>query len=107
MLDPTRDNYDFVGWDPSETISVAENTSVTATWTPTQYTITYVLDGGDNNVANPTTFDVEDLDVVLQSASKADHTFDGWTTDVAGSETITTITVAANITVYAQFTLIE
>ena len=42
------------------------------------YTITYVLDGGDNNIGNPQTYDVESDDFDLLEPTKEGYTFVGW-----------------------------
>lgn len=71
--------------------------------TPTTYNITYDLDGGINNIGNPATFVEDDLDITLLDPTKGGYVFLNWTTDEAGNNPISTITVAADITIYAQF----
>ena len=42
--DPTRDGYDFAGWDKTiPTTMPDEDVIITAQWTPKTYTITYRL----------------------------------------------------------------
>ena len=45
--DPTKEGYDFAGWDPAfpETMPL-NGATLKATWTPKQYTITFDTDGG-------------------------------------------------------------
>ena len=75
--------------------------------TPTTYNITYELDGGTNNVGNPATFVVGDLNITLLDPTKANYTFDGWFNQASGGTEITDIDTAANITVYAQWTAVD
>ena len=44
------------------------------------YTITYNLDGGTNAASNPSTYNVNDLNLTLASPTKTGHTFKGWKT---------------------------
>ncbi len=45
---------------------------------PEIYTITYRLDGGTNNAANPDTYTSESETITLKDPVKAGHTFAGW-----------------------------
>ena len=79
LLDPTRDGYDFDGWLEGNTIakgSTGEKT-FTAQWTAIDYSITYVLNGGTNNPANPDTYTVED-EIILLAPTRTGYNFDGW-----------------------------
>lgn len=62
---------------------------------PVQYTITYNLNGGTNNEANPETYNVL-YGVTLQDPVREGYTFDGWT-DNSGNK-ITGINAGANAT---------
>ncbi len=80
LLDPTKDYYDFTGWTPTDTIpagSIGDKT-FTATWTPTVYTITYVMDGGTNDAGNPATYTVESSLITLADPTRANYDFTGW-----------------------------
>jgi uncharacterized repeat protein (TIGR02543 family) len=109
--DPVRPGYDFAGWDSSFD-NVIENITVTALYTPIDYTIAYVLDGGTNAADNPASYNVTELPVSIGAATRADYTFTGWT--ATGAATITTPAVAViipagttgNITLTANWTLI-
>ena len=90
LADPTKAGYDFTGWTPGDTIAAGSmgDQVFDAAWTPTVYTITYNMDGGTNNAANPTTYTIEDADIVLGNPTKAGYDFAGWTpgdTIAAGS----------------------
>lgn len=80
---PTKDGYTFAGWYNGETkfdfdTAITESITLTATWTPIAYSITYSLDGGTNASANPATYTIESDDITLSDASKDGCTFDGW-----------------------------
>ncbi|MDP8203322.1 MAG: InlB B-repeat-containing protein, partial [Candidatus Tenebribacter mawsonii] len=49
-----------------------------AQWTVNTYTITYEMDGGENNVSNPLSYIYDDDDITLQDPSKIGYTFLGW-----------------------------
>ena len=52
--------------------------SVTAQWTPIEYTITYNLDGGELVGEYPTTYNVTSSTITLANATKTGYTFGGW-----------------------------
>ncbi|MBQ7105382.1 MAG: InlB B-repeat-containing protein [Bacilli bacterium] len=55
-----------------------KNLTVYARWEANKYNITYNLNGGVNNSANPTTYTVEDA-ITLKNPTKKGYTFKGWT----------------------------
>ncbi len=92
----TRTYYLFKGWNTkadgkgtsyTDKKSVKNLTSTNgktvtlyAMWAPRTYKITYVLDGGKNNSANPGTYKAASGSGTLKSAAKKGYTFDGWYT---------------------------
>ena len=42
------------------------------------FNVTYVLNGGTNNVDNPSTYSVDMADIILHNPTKAGYTFVGW-----------------------------
>ena len=58
----------------------AKNTSMQFDYAPIPYTITYNLDGGTNNAANPTSYDIL-YGVTFAEPTKEGYTFTGWTID--------------------------
>jgi len=62
------------------------------------------LDGGTNNVGNPETFVVADLDITLLDPTKDSFTFVAWHDNVGLTSTITTIDTLADIEIWAEWT---
>ena len=112
---PVRTGYTFEGWyldDGTFLVevvaqAVSADDVIYAKWTLIDYEITYNLDDGTNAAGNPTTFDVTDLPLVLDDATKAANTFGGWFTDSDLTIELAdgTITTVGDITLYAKFTL--
>lgn len=81
---PTKDGYTFGGWKNGNVAvelngewTIAEDVTLTATWTAIQYTITYEgMEGVENS--NPTTYTVEDEDITLVNPNKTGYEFKGW-----------------------------
>lgn len=111
LLDPTKTDFHFGGWfidsDLTEplvdsTITVAGDITVYAYWY--SYSITYVLNGGTNNVSNPDTFEGTDLPLILLDPTKDGLHFRGWYTDELGTQLVdSTIAEGGDITVYAAW----
>ena len=60
----------------------------TANWSPINYTITYVLNGGTNG-NNPSSYTIESDTITLVNPSKEGYTFAGWKD--GNNQTVTTI----------------
>ena len=116
-----KDGYSFSGWalSPNGEVSYtncdtfkmgAESITLYAVWKldeiiPTTFTITYVLNGGVNDVDNPTEFTVGE-EIILFDPTKDDEAFGGWyfdesLTQLADEESITR--EGKNITLYAKW----
>ncbi len=120
LEDATKTAYTFGGWyDNSEMTGSAITTIETgstgnkgyyAKWTPTEYTITYNLDGGSNDVSNPANYTIESAEISLEDATKTGYTFGGWydNSELTGSA-ITTIASGStwNEAYYAKWTPVE
>ena len=79
---PTKAGYTFLGWTPSDNIPAGSTGDkvFTATWSdPIVYNITYVMNGGTNNPANPATYTVESPLITLAAPARANYGFTGWT----------------------------
>ncbi|MEN8157993.1 MAG: InlB B-repeat-containing protein [Bacteroidota bacterium] len=105
--DPTRTGYTFTGWDVAFD-NITADLTVAATYTIITYTITYELDGGTNDAANPADYTIETATITLADATKDGYTFKGWYWEATFENAATEITLgtAANITLYAKFTWI-
>lgn len=113
--EPTKSYYDFDGWsdgsntyDAGDSYNLQANTTFTAQWSPTVYSITYELDGGTNDGDNPATYTIEDDDIALGEPTKYHYRFDGWYqtySDGVFSNPITTISSGSHgdITIYAKW----
>lgn len=81
----TKAGYSFVGWYDysfaNEITSInkgsTEEVNLFAKWEAINYKITYDLDGGDNNLDNPTLYTVED-EIQLLTPTKTGYAFVGW-----------------------------
>lgn len=83
LAQPTKTGYDFDGWFiGNEKIEsnyvVKNNITLTAKYTPKEYTITYKLNGG--SAPNPTTYTVETEDFTLNNVTPPNNVvkFLGW-----------------------------
>jgi uncharacterized repeat protein (TIGR02543 family) len=103
---PSRNGYSFTGWTPADTIPSGSTGAkeFTAGWSAIDYSITYVLSGGENHVDNPATYTVDSLLINLQSPTRAGYEFAGWTegaTIAAGSTGDKTFTAEWTTSVYS------
>lgn len=71
----------------------------------TESNITYVLNGGTNDVSNPSTYYEGKEEIPLADATKAGYTFAGWYIDGDSEKKVTSITTGQTgaITLYARF----
>ena len=87
LISPKRNYYDFVGWKASDGVTAGRivdtsnlgDQAFEAIWKPSEYTITYDLDGGilPEGVENPASFSIEMVPVITDP-EKAGYVFDGW-----------------------------
>lgn len=113
---PKKRGYTFGGWYTDAGFknritqikkgSVGRKT-LYAKWTPTKYTITYVLNGGINNSNNPSTYTVETENFSYKTPTRKGYTFLGWYTDSACTQRTYQVKKGCigNRTVYAKWTL--
>ena len=118
---PTKTGYTFAGWYDNANLTGNKVTQVAkgstgdkefwAKWTPNTYTITYKDQGnttfsGTHASGNPTTHTYGTA-TTLKTASKTGYTFEGWHTDAACTNKVTSLgatAYTANITLYAKWT---
>ena len=112
----SRSGFSFQGWYTkekggtkitAETIcTLTDDATLHAHWKSTGgYTITYILDGGVNNSANPDEFKKKSKTITLKDPSRTDFTFGGWFTDKKYTKPVTSIKkgTTKNITLYAKW----
>ena len=95
----------------SKAWNIANNTTLYAKWTANQYTITYKDQGnvafsGTHASGYPTKHTYGTA-TTLKDATKTGYTFDGWHTDAACTNKVTSLgatAYTANITLYAKWT---
>ena len=114
LVDPTKTGYTFVGWYSDAELNLVADTTIEtnsignlafyAKWTPTVYTVTYVLYDGTNSASNPTSYTVED-EITLSAPTKGGYSFGGWFTDSAFENRIDKIALGStgNMTLYAKW----
>jgi uncharacterized repeat protein (TIGR02543 family) len=112
---PARTSYDFGGWHDNE---ACEGDAVTlipkgstgnktfwAAWTPRIYAITYELNGGANDPANPGTYTIESGDITLADPTRTGYYFEGWHDKQSAGNRVERIPRgnAGDITLWAQW----
>ena len=85
---PSKTGYSFGGWYEKADFSGQSrkeiekgsvgNKKLYAKWIPTEYAITYNLNGGRNNEANLASYTIESASFILQDASRNGYSFAGW-----------------------------
>ena len=82
--------YDFAEWNTmqdgsgtsytdKQAVSNLGNVTLYAQWTPHNYSITYILDGGTNASSNPATYTIEDETFTMAAPIRYGYNFVGWT----------------------------
>ena len=115
---PTRTGYDFDGWYTRESsgIKVDKNTAVGtnppttlyAHWKGKKYTVTLDANGGTVSMASRTATYGSEYPALPDATRTGGYTFDGWYTQKTGGTKVddnTTVTTAANHTLYAHWHL--
>ena len=99
LSNPSKEGYTFTGWTSSVESALDGNTvtmpdssvTVTANYTPIEYTIEYDLDEGslEEGKTNPKKYTIESENIVLNNPSKKGYTFIGWKENEIVNETYT------------------
>lgn len=108
MATPTREDSTFSHWNFDFNTPITEPITINAVYDTVKYSITYVLNGGNNNQENPLEYSKDDVfPIQLKAPSNEDSTvhFDGWFTNPNFSgEPVTQIDYdRENITLYAYW----
>ena len=103
-VNPTRENYAFIGWDVNFS-NITADLIVTATYSVSTYQINYVLNGGENHIANPSSYTIGASAVVLKDPSKVGYNFLGWYDNInfAGEVVQTISSNMGSINLYAKW----
>ena len=119
--DPTKEGYVFDGWYYDEGIwekpftanslldtPLSESMKVYAKWNEEYCTITYNLNGGQNNSENPSGY-IPGNEIILQAPTKLGYTFLGWYSDSNFNTKVTQIASEStgNIELWAKWEAIE
>ncbi len=82
---PSRSGYTFEGeYDDTDSqvssipMGTTSDVTLTARWSIITYPITYYLNGGTNDTANPTSYTVESDTITLGSPTRVGYEFKGW-----------------------------
>jgi len=121
---PTKEGYTFLGWydntgftgDPITSIPAGteSNISLYALWqandsADTEYSVAYVLNGGENDSSNVDSYVASDLPIILGVPTKVGYGFAGWYSSASFSGAqITSIASGSmgNLTLYAKWELV-
>lgn len=107
--------YELEGWyfdvlltnkvSETDIVKIEDNAKIYANHVPIVYPITYNLDDGENDPANPATYTVLDA-VSFEPATKEGFTFDGWFSDAEWTTQVNEIAQGSTgaVTLYAKFT---
>ncbi len=114
FANPSKNGYVFMGWKcngediNSIDCSLAKDIILTAVWQAISYSITYNLNGGENNSNNPSEYTSDDA-ITLLSPSKIGYTFSGWYSDSSFTKQIIKITKGSygDVALYAKWTVIS
>ncbi|MGI6708021.1 MAG: InlB B-repeat-containing protein [Dethiobacteria bacterium] len=112
----TRVGYSLNGWftvasggtevKADTPVTITANQTLYAQWAIETYNITYELDGGTNDLSNPSSYTIETADITLAAAIKEGYVFDGWYDAATGGNLVTSISQGStgDMTLYARYT---
>ena len=107
--------YELEGWffdalltdevSATDIVKIEDDANIYAKHVPIVYPITYNLNDGENDPANPATYTILDA-VSFGPATKEGYTFDGWFSESAFTNAVTEIPLGSTgaVTLYAKFT---
>ena len=113
---PTKEGHTFIGWFANALLTQAHSNPTPILQSMTLYAkfvvnygITYELNGGINNVLNPSVYITEE-ETTLSNPTKEGHTFAGWYDNIELTGTpVTSIPIGStiNVSLYAKWTINE
>ena len=111
LYDISRLGYTFEGYThngklfTSGTYTIADNITINAEWEIITYTITYYLNDGENDTANPASYNIATSTITLNSATREGYMFLGWYEDEQFEKQITKIALGSygNKNLYAKW----
>ena len=112
--EPTADGYTFEGWFTEAACqnafdfntAITKNITLYAKWNLETYSITYEMDGGENDESNPTSFTIESETIVFKNPKvRVGYLFDGWYYNPDYSHVATQVSQGyfGDITLYAKW----
>jgi len=116
LFSATKTGFDFDGWYNNALCSGIPLTTIEeggtgelelfAKWVPSEFIISYALGGGQNDIDNPASYNMQSGEIVLEAAEKSYYSFDGWFSDAAKTQAVTGIASGSmgNKTFYASWT---
>lgn len=113
-FEPEADGYSFGGWYTESACqnafdfetAITKDMTLYAKWNLETYTITYEMDGGENDESNPTSFTIESETFVFKDPKeRVGYLFDGWYYNSDYSHVATQVSQGyfGSITLYAKW----
>lgn len=110
FANPTKTGYTFLGWEDSSgnpitniSTTATGNKTLTATWEVSTYTITYDLDGGTNDLSNPSNYTYGIGVSSFANPTKTGYTFLEWVDESDNPITDISMTATGNKTLMAKW----
>ena len=113
-FEPVADGYSFGGWYTEAACqnafdfetAITKDMTLYAKWKLETYSITYEMDGGENDESNPTSFTIESETIVFKNPKvRVGYLFDGWYYNPDYSHVATQVSQGyfGDITLYAKW----
>ncbi|MBQ8885177.1 MAG: InlB B-repeat-containing protein [Clostridia bacterium] len=85
--------------------NITGDVSFSVTFEAIEYSVKYELNGGENNVANPTTYYVYSANAILADPTRKGYKFAGWYTDAEFKNAVSVLAkgTTGDVTLYAKW----